>query len=138
MVTRSRWATCWRSSSVTSRAAGRGWIGLIVGAMLMSGCGAKKQTVGLDVDVYLHPSSSDSTDLLLQAGIDKRLADTPATKSSLIHVRVSGGIVTLTGTVKSPTVREAAGQIARETELTLNGTAIRVSNDIRNQIEVAP
>jgi hypothetical protein len=118
--------------------AGRVWVGLIVGAMLVSGCGAKKQTVGLDVDVYLHPSSSDSTDLLLQAGIDKRLADTPATKSSLIHVRVSGGIVTLTGTVKSPTTREAAERITRETELTLNGTPIRVRNDIRNQIAVEP
>ena len=134
MVTRSRWATCWRSSSVTSGA----WIGLVLSAMLVSGCAARKQTVGLDVDVYLHPSSSDSHDLLLQAGIDKRLADTPATKSSLIHVRVSGGIVTLTGTVKSPATREAAEQITRETELTLNGTAIRARNDIRNQIEVQP
>jgi osmotically-inducible protein OsmY len=132
MVTRSRWATCSRFSSMTSRAG----IGLIVSAVLLSGCASTKQTVGLDVDVYLHPSSSDSTDVLLQAGIDKRLADTPATKNSLIHVRVFGGIVTLTGTVKSQTIREVAEQITRETELTLNGTAIRVANDIRNQIEV--
>jgi hypothetical protein len=133
MVTRSRWATCWRFSSGTSRA----WVGPIISAMLISGCGARQTRVGLDLDVYLHPSSSDSTDLLLQTGIDKRLADTPSTKSSLIHVRVSGGIVTLTGSVKSPTTREAAEQITRETELTLNGAAIRVST-ITNQIAVEP
>lgn len=133
MATRSGWTTFWRSSSINSR------IGLvaIAGALLIAGCSGNKKTVGLDLDVYLHPSSSDSTDILLQAGIDRRLANDPATKSSLIHVRVTGGIVTLTGAVKNLAAKDAAERIARETELTLNGTAIRVATEnVRNQISV--
>jgi len=103
----------------------------------MAGCGGNLKTVGLDVDVYLHPTSSDSSDILLQAGIERRLADNPATKGSLIHVRVVGGIVTLTGAVKNPAAKDAAEQTARETEVTLNGTAIRVAREnVRNQITV--
>jgi hypothetical protein len=130
---RSRSTTCWRSSSRTS---GLG-LAVIAGLLLMTGCSGNKKTVGLDLDVYLHPTSSDSTDILLQAGIDKRLADIPSTKGSLVHVRVTGGIVTLTGTVKNPATKDAAEQIARETEVTLNGTAIHVAREnIRNQITV--
>lgn len=110
---------------------------LIAGALLMAGCSGNKKTVGLDVDVYLHPTSSDSTDILLQAGIDKRLADNPSTKGGVIHVRVTGGSVTLTGTVRNQAAKDAAEQIARDTEITLNGAAIRVARDnVRNQIAV--
>jgi osmotically-inducible protein OsmY len=133
MATRSRSTICSRSSSRSSLIG----IVLIAGALLMAGCSGNKKTVGLDVDVYLHPSSSDTTDILLQAGIDKRLADSPSTKGALIHVRVSGGLVTLTGAAKNLATKDAAGQIARETELTLNGTAIRVSREnLRNQITI--
>jgi hypothetical protein len=130
---RFRSMTCWRSSFRSS------CLGLVLlgGALLTVGCSGNKKTVGLDLDVYLHPTSSDSTDILLQAGIDKRLADIPSTKGSLIHVRVIGGIVTLTGTVKNPATKDAAEQIARETEVTLNGAAIRVAKEsVRNQITV--
>jgi osmotically-inducible protein OsmY len=110
---------------------------LIAGALQMAGCGGNMKTVGLDVDVYLHPTSSDSSDILLQAGIDRRLADSPATKGTLVHVRVIGGIVTLTGAVKNSATKDGAEQIARETEVTLNGTAIRVAREnVRNQITV--
>jgi BON domain-containing protein len=130
---RFRSTTCWRSSFRTSCI---GFL-LLAGVLLMTGCSANKKTVGLDLDVYLHPTSADSTDILLQAGIDKRLADTPSTKGILVHVRVTGGIVTLTGTVKNPATKDAAEQIARETEVTVNGTAIRAAREnIRNQITV--
>ena len=133
MATRSRSTIFSRSSSRSSLIG----IVLIAGALLMAGCGGNLKTVGLDVDVYLHPTSSDSSDILLQAGIERRLADNPATKGSLIHVRVVGGIVTLTGAVKNPAVKDAAEQTARETEVTLNGTAIRVAREnVRNQITV--
>ena len=89
MAARSRWTTFWRSSSINSRIC----LAVIASALLIAGCSGNKKTVGLDLDVYLHPSSSDSADILLQAGIDRRLSDNPATKGSLIHVRVTGGLV---------------------------------------------
>lgn len=133
MAIRSRSTICSRSSSSSSLIA----IVLLGSALLLTGCSGNKKTLGLDLDVYLHPTSSDSADILLQTGIDRRLADSPQTKAGLIHVRVSGGIVTLTGTVKNLATKDAAEQIARETELALNGIAIRVARDsVRNQIIV--
>ena len=132
MATRSRSTTFSRCSAISSRV----WPVVFAG-VLMFGCGVPKKIVGLDVDVYLHPSSSDSADILLQTGIDRRLADSPQTKGSLIHVRVAGGLVTLTGAVRNAATKDAAEQIARDTELTLNGTAIRVAREnVRNQITV--
>lgn len=103
------------------------------------GCGSSgKRTVGLDVDVYLHPTSSESNDILLQAGIDKRLAENESTKNGIVHVRVAGGTVTLTGAVKNSTIKDAAERIARETVVSLNGTPIRPEQNIRNQIDIQP
>ena len=105
--------------------------------ILISGCGgAEKKAVGLDVDVYLHPSSSDSADILLQAGIDRRLAEAEATKGGIIHVRVTGGVITLTGAVKSDAAKKRAEEIALSTDVKLNGVAIWPDKKIQNQIEV--
>ena len=65
----------------------------VVAALLTAsfafGCGGpERRTVGLDVDLFLNPTSGDLTDVLLQTGITKRLADDNDTKSQIIHVRV--------------------------------------------------
>jgi osmotically-inducible protein OsmY len=114
---------------------------LFLSIVLISGCGAdKKTTLGLDVDVYLHPSSSDPADILLQAGIDKRLGEDETTKNGIIHVRVVGGVVTLSGTAKSNAVKDKAQQIARETDVKLDGSSIwpAAARKINNQIEIQP
>jgi hypothetical protein len=106
---------------------------------LIAGCGgAEKKTVGLDVDVYLHPSSSDSADLLLQAGIDRRLAEAETMKGAIIHVRVTNGLITLTGAVKTATAKRTAEEIAMTTDVKLNGASIWPEKKMNNQIDIQP
>lgn len=92
-----------------------------------------KTTVGLNVDLYLHPTSADPADILLQTAITKRLSDSSVTRLSLIHVRVDDRTVILTGTAKEE-VRSEAERIAQQTELTLNGESIRPKQPISNRI----
>jgi len=105
--------------------------------LALSGCNKDtKTTVGLDVDLYLHPTSADPMDVLLQTAITKRLNDSSVTKLSLIHVRVDEKTVILTGSAKEA-VRSEAERIAAQTELTLNGESIRPKSPISNRIVVA-
>jgi hypothetical protein len=87
----------------------------------------------LDVDLYLHPTSADPVDILLQTAITKRLNDSSATRFSLIHVRVDDRTVILTGTAAEE-VRSEAERIAQQTELTLNGESIRPKQPVSNRI----
>jgi hypothetical protein len=99
-----------------------------------AGCSGKKTVVGVDVDLYLHPSSADPADVLLQTAIAKRLADSSVTRQSMIRVAVVDRAVTLTGTARSKDAIEEAGRIAQQTELMLNGDAIRPKAPISNKI----
>jgi hypothetical protein len=100
----------------------------------LAGCAKDtKTTVGLDVDLYLHPTSADPVDILLQTAISKRLSDSSVTHLSLIHVRVDDRAVILTGTATEQ-VRSEAERIAQQTELTLNGESIRPKPPISNRI----
>ncbi len=104
-------------------------------AMCLTGCAQNKPpVVGLDVNVYLHPGSSDPLDALLQMGIAKRLSDSAIIGPSVIHVQVADRAVTLTGTARTQDAKDEAERIARSTELTLNGTAIRPKDPITNRI----
>ena len=104
--------------------------------LALSGCSKDaKTTVGLDVNLYLHPTSADPIDVLLQTAITKRLNDSSVTKLSLIHVRVDDKTVILTGSAREA-VRSEAERIATQTELTLNGESIRPKSPISNRIVV--
>ena len=110
---------------------------LVIAVLLTGpGCSSKKKGVGLNVDLYLHPSSADPTDVILEAGIGKRLDASSVARNASIHVRVVDGVVTLSGAVASDPDKAEAERIARETELTLNGTAIRPAGAIKNQLDV--
>lgn len=102
--------------------------------MALGGCAKNnKTTLGLDVDLYVHPTSADPVDIILQTAISKRLNDSTVTKLSLIHVRVEDKVVILTGTAGAD-VRREAERIAQQTELTLNGEPIRPKVPITNRI----
>lgn len=108
---------------------------LISVTIVAAGCSNNRPpVVGLDVNVYLHPSSADPMDSLLQTGIAKRLSDSTAIGPSVIHVQVADGVVTLTGTTRTQDAKDEAGRIARGTEVTLNGTTIRAKDPIANRI----
>lgn len=107
---------------------------ILLSTMALAGCSeSRKTTLGLDVDLYLHPTSADPVDVILQTAITKRLNENSVTKLSLLHVRVEDGAVILTGTAKAE-VREQAERIAEQTELTLNGESIRPRGPITNKI----
>ena len=105
---------------------------ILLAVMMLAGC-AKKNTVGLDVDLYVHPTSADPLDIILQTAITKRLNDSKVTKLSLIHVRVEDKVVILTGTATKE-AQEEAERIASQTELTLNGEQIRPKVPVTNRI----
>ena len=129
-------AIFWRISRFCGRRTSRIFAALILASLFLSGCGPERRTVGLDVDVFLHPSSSDLTDVLLQTGIAKRLEADADTKLGIIHVRVVNGMVVLSGAVGSARAKDRAEQIARETILTLNGEEIKATTPISNLIEI--
>jgi len=108
---------------------------ILLFAAAFSGCAKNnnKTTLGLDVDVYLHPTSADPLDILLQTAITKRLNDSAVTRLGLIHVRVEEKTVILTGTA-TERIRDEAERIALQTELTLNGESIRPRQPITNRI----
>ena len=109
---------------------------VLVVAML-SGCGGpERRTVGLDVDVFLHPGSSDLTDVLLQTGIAKRLADDDQTQNGIIHVRVVNLMVVLSGAVRSEAIKNRAEDIAESTVVRVNEASIQTNVPINNRIEV--
>ena len=109
------------------------WVIFLI-LLVLAGCAKDtKTTLGLDVDLYLHPTSADPTDILLQTAITKRLNDSSVTRLSLIHVRVDDRTVILTGTAKEE-VRSEAERIAQQTELTLNGESISPKQPISNRI----
>jgi hypothetical protein len=101
---------------------------------MLAGCSKRnKTTLGLDVDLYVHPTSSDPLDIILQTAISKRLNDSRLTKLSLVHVRVEDKVVILTGAATAE-ARKEAERIAEQTELTLNGETIRPKMPITNRI----
>ena len=113
-------------------------LGMVIGLFaILAGCGRKKTVVGVDVDLYLHPSSTDPSDILLQTAITKRLADSATTRQSMIRVIVADRAVTLTGTARSQSMIDDAARIAQQTELTLNGDAIRPKTPVTNKITLS-
>lgn len=108
----------------------------IVLAFLVAGCGPEKRTVGLDVDVYLHPGSSDLADVLLQTGISRRLEQDPETKDGIIHVRVVNGLVVLSGAVGSEAAKQKAESIALSTVVRVNDEPIQARMPVSNRIDV--
>ncbi len=107
---------------------------ILIMALALTSCSkSRKTTLGLDVNLYVHPTSADPVDVILQTAITKRLNESSVTKLSLIHVRVEEGNVTLTGTANEE-IRDEAERIARQTELTLNGASIRPREPISNKI----
>ena len=110
---------------------------VILASVFLFGCGGpERRTVGLDVDVFLHPSSSDFSDVLLQTGIAKRIADDEQTGRGVIHVRVVNQVVVLSGAVGSSELKERAETIARETVVKLNEAPIRSTSPVSNRIEI--
>lgn len=83
----------------------------------------KLAPVDLNVDLYLHPESGSSEDVLLQTAIRRNLA-----KAELygVYVRVLDLHAVLTGTVDKAATKQRALEIARETEVKVD-TSIKAA-----------
>jgi osmotically-inducible protein OsmY len=112
-------------------------VALLLATVIVSACHSERRTtVGLDVDLFLNPSSSDLTDVLLQTGIAKRLSEDKETQGGVIHVRVVNGMVVLSGAVRSSEMKAKAETIAKETVVKLNETSIQTTTPVTNRIDV--
>ena len=111
-----------------------GLVLLLVAVLSQTSCSKNKATVGLDVNVYVHPSSADLADILLQTAIERRLNEDSKTRQSLIHVRVEERTVVLTGAAK-PEVSAEAYRLALETKLTVNDKETIVPKTVTNRID---
>jgi osmotically-inducible protein OsmY len=81
--------------------------------------------VDLGVDLYLHPQSGTAEDLILQAAIRKKVLDTLPRNSGIVYVRVVDKIVFLTGSVKSPEIRDLVRDAAEKIDIRIDGTPLK-------------
>lgn len=105
-------------------------------ALPFLGCRKNGRLGTLAVDIYLHPESGSSEDILLQTAIRKNLGEHKGTDRG-VYARVLDLRVVLSGTVAKAAMRDEAEQIARSTRVTLNETAI-TPKDVTNRIRVEP
>ena len=94
---------------------------------------AKLGTVA--VDLYVHPESASSEDLLLQTAIRRKLAADPLTAMH-VQARVSGLEVVLTGNVAKKDTSDRAEQMVRATRVVVDNDAPIVAGAIKNLIKV--
>lgn len=105
-------------------------------ALACAGCRKNPKLGTLAVDIYLHPESGSSEDILLQTAVRKNLSDHKATERG-VYARVLDQRVVLSGTVATAGARQEAEQVARSTRITLNESVI-TPKDVTNRIQVEP
>jgi osmotically-inducible protein OsmY len=94
-------------------------------AALLTGCSQRPARVDLGVDLYLHPQSGSAEDLILQAAIRKKIAETLPKNAGVVYVRVESGIVFLTGAVKSEAAKAQAREAAEKVDVRLDGAPLK-------------
>jgi hypothetical protein len=87
------------------------------------------------VDVYIHPESSSSDDVMLQTAIRTKL-DADALTAGKVQVRVAGLLVVLTGDVSKKEASDKAEQIARNTRVTVDNNPPIVAETVKNLTKV--
>ncbi|MGD0666470.1 MAG: BON domain-containing protein [Bryobacteraceae bacterium] len=94
---------------------------------------AKLGTVA--VDVYIHPESSSSDDVMLQTAIRTKL-DADILTAGKVQIRVAGLLAVLTGDVAKKEASDKAEEIARNTKVTVDNNAPIVAENVKNLIKV--
>lgn len=101
----------------------------------LAGCHKNPKLGTVAVDVYIHPESSSSNDVMLQMAIRGKLANDPLTAGK-VQIRVVGLLAVLTGDVAKKDASDRAEQIARQTKVTVDGDPPLVAQTVTNQIKV--
>ncbi|HUI57372.1 MAG TPA: BON domain-containing protein [Bryobacteraceae bacterium] len=104
-------------------------------AAALTGCQKNPKLGTVALDVYLHPESSSSEDVMLQSAIRNKLEADPMTAGH-VHVRVVGLEAVLTGDVSKKEASDKAEQIARSTKVTVDNDPPIVAEKVKNLIKV--
>ena len=106
-------------------------------AILLAGCQKNQQLGTVAVDLYIHPESASSDDILLQTAIRRGLDADEQTKQH-VHVRVVGMQVVLTGNVAKEIASKRASEIALATQVQINQGAVLKADDqhLKNLVTV--
>ena len=92
---------------------------LLAGFALLCGCQKNQKLGRVDVDLYIHPESASSDDILLQTAIRRGLDADEQTRQR-VHVRVVAMQIVLTGNVAKEPASRRASEIALETQVQIN------------------
>ena len=108
---------------------------LLLLTVALPACRKNPQLGTVAVDVYIHPESSSSDDVMLQTAIRTKLeADTLT--AGHVQIRVAGLLVVLTGDVSKKAASDKAEQIARSTKVTVDSNPPIVAESVKNLIKV--
>ena len=104
-------------------------------ALALPGCKKNPKLGTVAVDVYIHPESSSSDDVMLQTAIRTKL-DADALTAGHVQIRVVGMLAVLTGDVSKKEASDKAEQIARTTKVTVDNNPPIVAETVKNFIRV--
>jgi len=104
-------------------------------AVIQPACKKDPQLGTVALDVYIHPESSSSDDVILQTAIRNKL-EADAMTAGHVQLRVAGLLVVLTGDVSKKVASDRAEQIARNTKVTIDNDKPLVAESVKNLIVV--
>lgn len=104
-------------------------------AVALSACQKNPKLGTVAVDVYIHPESSSSDDVMLQTAIRGKL-DADNLTAGFVQVRVAGALAVLTGNVSKKEASDRAEQIARNTRVTVDNDKPLAVGSVQNLIKV--
>ncbi len=104
-------------------------------ALAFPACKKNPQLGTVAVDVYIHPESSSSDDVMLQTAIRTKL-DADVMTAGHVQIRVAGLLAVLTGDVSKKEASDKAEQIARSTKVTVDNNPPIVAENVKNFIKV--
>ena len=104
-------------------------------AVALPACKKNPKLGTVAVDVYIHPESSSSDDVMLQTAIRIKL-DADALTAGKVQIRVAGLLAVLTGDVSKKEAADKAEQIARNTKVTIDNNPPIVADNVKNMIKV--
>src|SRR5450631_3039122 len=98
-------------------------------------CRKNPQLGTVGVDVYIHPESSSSDDVMLQTAIRTKI-EADVLTAGHVQIRVAGLMAVLTGDVSKKEASDEAEEIARNTKVTVDSNPPIVAENVKNLIKV--
>ena len=104
-------------------------------AVALPACKKNPQLGTVAVDLYIHPESSSSDDVMLQTAIRNKL-EADVMTAGHVQIRVVGLLAVLTGDVSKKEASDKAEQIVRNTKVTIDDNKPLIADNVKNFIKV--